>query len=97
MITIKNWCLVLYSRVDAYTPPEMIRAKIQGNVYNHPKEKFKDGDYIITSELSELDIENRKAKTKTGNWYILVDPDKEWIDWLKKNSFNESLRELFPN
>lgn len=49
---------------DGYMAPETAVFVLEGNVYGNPK--FPDGQLIHTGEIvGELDLEKRKAQTKT--------------------------------
>lgn len=96
MIVLEDWSVVS-TNVDPYIAPERIRLRLQGNVYGHPSGRFEDGKGIITSNVVDLDTDNNRAKTYSGNWYKLGNPDKEWLQWLRDNYGNKYLGKFFPN
>ena len=63
---IENWSIV--STSDPYTPPELSRVRLHGNVYGHPV--FDDGRSIVTSGIVGMD-ENNGIITESGSVYTL--------------------------
>ena len=64
---LENWAIVFIS--DFYTPPEMRRQCLSGEVYGNPK--FIDGDHITTSEIVLRPTENDCVSTASGSLYEL--------------------------
>ena len=81
-LRLENWSVV--SREDGYKAPELHKPRLCGDVCGHPWHK--DGTYIVTSRVLFIDTVNKMAKTN-NNVYVLGEPNKEWIDWLKKNNY----------
>ena len=77
---LENWSIG--STDDYYTAPENIRLKASGCVFGN--EKFKDGYFINTSILEEINLQEKYVITHSGNKYFLGQPDPEWIYWLKE-------------
>lgn len=68
---------------------------LRGLVYGHPK--FEDGEEIVSSPIIEMDLLSRSARTRSGSYYHLEDPNPDWIKWLEDNNHTEYLNQLFPN
>lgn len=76
---MKNWSLTA-ANVNPYKAPELISAKLRGDVYGHPK--FPDGTPVITSTI--LDVVNCGTyiiiETRNTNYKVFaenVDPEYE--------------------
>lgn len=76
---------------NPYQAPELQRRCLQGFVYDHPSSRIADGSHIKTSEIVDLDIPNRRAKTASGTEYTLGEPHPDFIQWLKDHGFNYEL------
>jgi len=93
VIKLENWSTV--STDSPYTAPELIRLRLKGKVYGHPK--FENGESIITSPIVKLDIDNRIAQTYSGKIYTLASPDKKWVQLLRDTYGSEYVGRLYPN
>lgn len=74
-IRIENWAIV--EDIDAYTAPEMVKKRLTGSVYGHPR--FEDGKVVTTSSLKEVDMVTRSVLTKSGSKYLLGTPSAEYL------------------
>ena len=74
MPKLESWS-VIAGEVSPYTAPELIRPKLHGKVYGHPR--FTDGDEVTTSPF--LRAEGEVIITASGTRYELgeVDPQYE--------------------
>jgi hypothetical protein len=90
MIIIEEWSLCIKSN-NKHKAPET-HMSLSGFVYGHPK--VKDGTYIETSILTDLNISQRQATTFSGNIYYLGRPDVKWVEWLKENKYTKYTDEL---
>lgn len=90
MIRIENWSLCIRG-YGSYMFPDEQRVSLQGNVYGHPK--FKDGEFVVTSQVLDLDISNGKAETRSRE-YVLGQANPDWISWLKENKFTKYVNEI---
>ncbi len=83
-----NVILSDWSIIGDTTPSNKYKPKnrmaLQGNVYNHPYHK--DGTFVITSEIKELNYKEKKALT-VNTEYLLKEPNKKWSEWLKTNGY----------
>ena len=77
---LENWSIG--SIEDYYMPPENIRIRASGCVYNN--QKFDDGHYITTSTLEEINLQEKYIITHSGSKYFLGQPDSGWVSWLKE-------------
>lgn len=65
---LENWSLV--GRVEPYTPPELWKYSLRGEVYNHPL--FEDGEVVYTSSVQR--VSDGKVITRNTE-YTLGDVD----------------------
>ena len=86
MPKLENWS-VGCNNFNPYQAPECQDKVLYGEVYDDEKQRFKDGVYIMTSSIIELDIKNRIAQTSNTK-YILGNPSKEYLNWLKENNMS---------
>jgi len=87
---LENWSLGTILD-DPYLAPELNPSCLYGEVYNHPKKE--DGKRIRTSQLIEFNWENMTVQCKS-RVYKLGKPDSEWITYLEKGNFNDTLQKL---
>jgi hypothetical protein len=78
---LENWSVI--STGDAYTPPELRKIRLHGNVYG--REGFEDGASVYTSSLTSLSYAKRTATTRSGTHYTLGEPDAKFVAWLAEN------------
>lgn len=64
---LENWSIVLVG--DVYTPPEMRKQCLNGQVYGNPR--FDDGDDITTSSIKITPMVNGCVFTASGSMYEL--------------------------
>lgn len=84
MVRIEDWS-VSYDEIDAYTPPELIKVRLSGAVYNHPWHE--DGKVVITSSIKEAELkEGGWAITNSGSHYTLGRESEEYKNWRKIHS-----------
>lgn len=85
MIRIENWS-VCVNQDNVYVAPETQRKHLEGEVYGHPS--FADGQFIKTSSLTVLDMENNCAKTRNTEYTLgKIDPEyQKFLDEQKENS-----------
>lgn len=76
---LENWS-VTFGDVDPYTAPELLRPRLQGNVYN--SNRFTDGEFILTGPL--ISAQGRQAATKQ-TVYILGEVDPQYRAWLAEH------------
>lgn len=80
---LKNWAVV-YSG-NPYHAPEQLKAKLSGQVYNHPH--FPDGTEIVTSSIKKAD--KREITTSSGNlYYIFESPSDDYLAFLRDNNLD---------
>lgn len=72
---LENWAVV----VDPYAAPEIHRAKLSGNVSNHPKHE--NGTHVITSRIVSA---NGRLVTTAHTEYELGQPCEEYLRWYKE-------------
>lgn len=72
---LENWYIV-WANDEDYLAPELRHKRVQGQVYGH--ENFKDGTFIITSALMEINLGEMYVKTM-NSCYDLGTPDPEYI------------------
>jgi len=84
MIEIENWSIVESATTadNAYLAPERRLYCLNGNVYGHPN--FEDGESINTSSLEVLEVNNKYAKTRSGNEYQLGEPHPDYVAYCKE-------------
>lgn len=81
-IRIEDWSLV-YDDLNTYLPPELIKVRLNGKVYGHPR--FEDGYAVTTSSI----IGEGKAEegglisTKSGSTYILGKMLEGYAEYVK--------------
>ena len=90
MIIIEEWSLCIKSN-NVYKAPGA-QMSLSGFVYGHPK--IKDGTYIETSILTDLDISQRQETTFSGSIYYLGRPEAKWVEWLRENKYTKYINEL---
>lgn len=85
MIRLENWS-VCVNQDNVYVAPENQVKHLEGEVYGHPN--FVDGQFIKTSSLTLLDIENNYARTKNTEYVLRqIDPEyQKFLDGQKENS-----------
>tara|TARA_R110002020_G_scaffold22920_18_gene76926 strand:- start:179 stop:475 length:297 start_codon:yes stop_codon:yes gene_type:complete len=76
---IIDWSVV--GQGTPYTAPEAITSHLQGYVYNHPRDKISDGDFVTTSEM--VDSSGVVVTTKSGTEYILGTISDEYHKYIK--------------
>ena len=69
---LENWSVC--STGDMYTPPELRRPVLQGQVYGHPN--FEDGAPLTSSYIVKM--EGELVVTRSGSKYELGTVDPEW-------------------
>ena len=73
-IYIYNWeFIVLNNKIQ----------RLSGQVINHPS--YKKDEYIKTSRIVCFDIPARKVKTKNSIYYLVGEPSKGYLSYLKKH------------
>ncbi len=81
---IENWSLGFsVAEGNRYTPPERQAQSLEGYVYNHPTHK--DGQYIRTSRIIQLNIEEGWVKTVYST-YLLGKPSAEYQKFLNERA-----------
>lgn len=83
-IRLEQWSLHEYDiDVTPYMAPEQIQAKkkLSGQVYGHPR--FDDGDVVTTSSLVLLDLQAKRAVTKSGTEYVLGEMDPQYAQYVQ--------------
>jgi hypothetical protein len=73
---IENWAVIFPPSVSPYTPPELLKQSLQGEIFGHPK--FNDGKRITTSSIVGKNSRN-EILTHSGSIYELgqIDPAYE--------------------
>ncbi len=73
---IENWAVVFPPSISPYTPPELLKQSLQGEVFGHPK--CNDGRRITTSSIVGKNNRN-EILTYSGGTYELgqIDPAYE--------------------
>ena len=95
--------------------PEVLQTRLFGKVYDDPRgetkktgihaltgestTEFANEHRVITSPIAELDLKNRRAKTRSGTVYELIgEPDPEWADWLTAQGLWDKFKdEIYPS
>jgi hypothetical protein len=90
MIRLEKWSMIFDIRALLVVGKQT--GCLAGFVYGHPK--FEDGEEIVTSYIVDLDVRNGRAKTYSGSEYVLGRPHPDWVKWLEKNDFKETLEDL---
>lgn len=85
MPKLENWSLILDEGESPYTAPELIKRRLQGNVYGH--KAFNDGDPVTTSSLTVFDFKGLRAETK-NTVYKLGKISEEYFLWCRQNNIN---------
>ena len=90
---LENWSI----QGDKYTATEIIRLRLVGKVYNHPKaDRHYDGKEIITSYIKE--VHGTTVITSSGTTYVLGEIDSNYKQWLEDNNYsydpNNPIKEL---
>lgn len=80
-IRIEGWAIV-YDREDGYTPPELNRRCLKGEVYGHPRKA--NGETVKTSPI--VSVDGLHVLTNSGSLYLLGAPRAEWIEWMRENN-----------
>lgn len=73
MPTLKNWCLVEDPDNSPYTPPDLRRSCLNGEVFGH--ERFEDGQRVLTTMPLFYDAEADAFVTCGGSSYRLAEED----------------------
>lgn len=73
MIELAEWSTVGVE--DPYMPPEFKNPNLHG--------RRPDGSWIRTSPIQK--VEGRVVTTRSGNEYKLLEPNPDWVKWLKEN------------
>ncbi len=89
MKRLENWSIQVH--LGQYKSPKGDGSTMYlcGNIYGH--EVITNGRRIKSSKITELDINDRMARTSDAI-YRLGRPDKWYVEWLRRNKF--SLKEL---
>lgn len=74
-VRIENWAVVEVG--DMYTPPELLKRRLVGTVYGHPR--LEDGSEITTSSLREFDLITRLGVTRNTT-YSLGKPKADYLE-----------------
>jgi hypothetical protein len=91
MPKLEDWEMFMMN-LDPLMPPEMQIVYLTGRVYEHPR--FEDGERIVTSMVVYFNIKEGRAETRSGSKYTLCKPSMKWVEWLKKNGYEEHLDDL---
>ena len=83
MGNIENWSIV-YDESDPYMAPELRTARVNGELYGDRRRD--DGEYITSSEIRAIDIDNMEIRTKNTT-YKLGKVSKGFEQYLKDNDF----------
>lgn len=76
---LHNWSC---SIDNPYTPPEAVRKFLRGQVVGH--ERYNDYEWVGTSYIKE--VIGRVIITSSGSHYRLMEPNPEYIQFLKDNN-----------
>ena len=83
MPRLENWSIV-YDTYNMFSAPELLRKRLQGNIYNDENERFPDGSRILTSNIETLDLESKIATTENTT-YILGKIEPEYEKFIKES------------
>lgn len=78
---LEEWAII-ENNDNPYLAPELRKIRLYGKVYG--RLDFEDGTFVRTSSIQELDLKNKKAKTKNTE-YILGELSKDYLKWLQDN------------
>lgn len=72
-VRLKNWSV--FNDDNGWKAPEIIKYRLSGNAYNHPR--FKDGDPVHTSSIQDIinKEDHKEAITFSGTKYLLYPED----------------------
>lgn len=90
MPKLEDW--EMFVICNPYVAPESQIIQLSGRVYEHPK--FEDGEKIVTSMVVYFNIEEGRARTRSGSKYTLCKPSMKWVEWLKKNGYEKHIDDL---
>ena len=79
MTRLEDWSFVC--EANGYDPPELIRARLMGRVYGHPRHE--DGKQIETTPV--VSVTGNHVRTRSGSEYLLGTPSEGYRAWLKKH------------
>ena len=71
---LENWSVVVSPDNNPYTPPELQKQCLHGEVYGHPR--FGNGEAVTTSVITN--IKNGCVHTHSGSVYCLGDPSQQY-------------------
>ena len=74
MVKLEQWGVVYDAEWDGYTPPEMRRTYLKGDVYGHHRKA--DGETVRTSHI--VAAEGRTVTTASGTVYLLGETRAEY-------------------
>lgn len=91
MPRLENWSIVFDSCTEDmyYKAPELIKKRLQGDIYDDENKRFENGEFVVTSSIQELNIKENYAQTKNTK-YILGKPSEDYLKWLKSENLNLS-------
>ena len=88
-VVLKNWFVQGYGSVDAYTPPEVVRVCLGGEVVGHPR--FDDGHPVTTSPIiGSVSIRDGMIVQTANTQYMLEGVSPRYKAWCDANSYEVS-------
>ncbi len=81
-VKISNW-LIANCNQNEYAAPEDVFPCLIGDTVDHPETGIHK---VRTSKLIFLNPNVGLAETE-NTFYILCEPDQEWLGWLEKHNF----------
>ena len=82
---IECWSICL-DCTNIFQAPELCKKYLQGNVYGN--DRFKEGTFIHTSSIQEIDLDNGIVKTRNST-YKLGKIDEEYLEYCEQNNVND--------
>lgn len=83
-VNIENWSMFMDG--SPLLAPELRKMYLQGNIHNH--ENFKDGTFVRTSSIQDIDLENGKVTTR-NTIYQLGKIDEEYLEFCEGNNVKD--------
>lgn len=90
---MKNWAVATIMEINPYSPPELIKYKLMGNVYKHPNHT--DGTFVTTSSIQDIVDCGGYKIVKTRNTEYKIYPQD--VDVNYENVYNNAFEKLSIN
>jgi len=90
-IRLEKWSTI-YTDPDPYKPPELRVMRLRGEAHGHPRHD--NGRLVTTTRVVDLDLEARRARTRSGSVYALGEPEEGFVDYLRETGRQDLLAKL---